>query len=336
MSLCTRVPRRELDGKDEGGDSSHTDNGNYRQLMDSLKRFVNMNAMSLEEPRQTYILISDDHEFDSQSRQDQPQQPQEEPAQQQQLQQRWRQEEPAHLLELLLTELIGVKLRNQGEKQEQVNKSDGFWGTLLRNCCNRKYKQTFRSVTELKEKEILFEGSRMSSVTDIEFRDSYCIATLKLHPILVDDSTIPKLLNLIAYEMCPDFINDYEITTHGGLLDSLIDREEDVKELRVTAVLHNGLGSDAAVAQQFNRMSNNLVPNVELQYYSDLQRCIQVHCNSAWASDLAQLCHTFFRTPWSFLVFLGALVGLVLTGLQTYKEFNENPAPTFIINFGHT
>ncbi|GLT58134.1 hypothetical protein SLA2020_310540 [Shorea laevis] len=99
------------------------------------------------------------------------------------------------------------------------------------------------------------------------------MATLKLHPIVVDDSTIPKLLNLIAYEMCPDFVNDYEITTYVVFLDSLIDKAEDVKELRVAGVLHNGPGSDEAVAEVFNRMSDNLVPNPELKY-SDLQERI--------------------------------------------------------------
>ncbi|GLT58129.1 hypothetical protein SLA2020_310500 [Shorea laevis] len=72
-------------------------------------------------------------------------------------------------------------------------------------------------------------------------------------------------------------------------------------------------------------MSDNLVPNPVLQY-SDLQRRIQVHCNSVWASNLAQLYHTYFRSASNFLVFIGVLAGLLLTGLQTYKEFNINPA----------
>ncbi|GKV40808.1 hypothetical protein SLEP1_g48409 [Rubroshorea leprosula] len=310
MSLCTWVPHRELDGKDEGGDSSHTDNGKAPEqvLMDSLKCFVHMNAMSLD-PQHISISISDDRMPKSQTRQHDQQQ---------------EEEEPAHLLELLRRELIGDKLRKQGEKQQRVKKSGGFWG-IVKKCCSRKNKQTFRSVTEMKEKGIFFRRSKKGRVTDIEFSDRYCMATLKLPPIVVDDSTIPKLLNLIAYEMCPDFVNDYEITTYVVFLDSLIDKAEDVKELRVAGVLHNGLGSDEAVAEMFNRMSDNLVPNPELKY-SDLQERIQVHCNSLWASDLAQLYHTYFKSPWSFLVFIGVLAGLLLTGLQTYKEFNTNPA----------
>ncbi|GKV40794.1 hypothetical protein SLEP1_g48396 [Rubroshorea leprosula] len=93
-----------------------------------------------------------------------------------------------------------------------------------------------------------------------------------------------------------------------------------------TRLLHNGLGSDEAVAELFNKISDCLVSNPELQFL-DLQGRIQVHCNSVWASDLAQLYHTYFRTPWSFLVFVGAIAGLLLIALQTYKEFNKPASP---------
>ncbi|GLT95852.1 hypothetical protein SLE2022_135110 [Rubroshorea leprosula] len=83
-----------------------------------------------------------------------------------------------------------------------------------------------------------------------------------LASILVDNATMPKLLNLTAYEMCPDFKNEYEFTSWVSSLDSLIDSGEDVKELRDARVLHNGLGSDEVVAKLFNRISNHLVANL--------------------------------------------------------------------------
>ena len=64
---------------------------------------------------------------------------------------------------------------------------------------------------------------------------------LRLLPITVDDSIRPKFMNLIAYEMCPDFNNDFEVTSYICFLDSLIDEAEDVKALRDTSILHNGL-----------------------------------------------------------------------------------------------
>ncbi|GLT95842.1 hypothetical protein SLE2022_135020 [Rubroshorea leprosula] len=356
MSLCTRVPCVELGDEDEGQDSdTDKEKAPAEVLMDSIHHFIKMNAMNLaneeeQQPQQSWQQQQSQQRSqwqkqpEERSQRQQQQQPQQSLLQQQQqsqqrLQQQQQQqqpqqisifisdeEDPAHLLELLHRELIGVK--SKSKRQQQVNKSDGFWGTLERACSksqNRQY--TFRGATELKGNGIFFKArhdTRTRGVTDIEFCDNSCMPTIELHPIVVDDSTIPKLLNLIAYEMCPDFRNDYGITTYVAFLDSLIDKGADVKELRVAGVLHNGLGSDEAVARLFNQISDYLVPNPDL--YLHLQRRIQVHCNSVWASDLAQLYHTYFRTPWSFLVFLGAIAGLLLTGLQTYKDFNK-PAP---------
>ena len=73
-------------------------------------------------------------------------------------------------------------------------------------------------------------------------------------PIIVDDSTGPKFFNLIAYEMCPDFENDYGVTSYISFLDSqsLIDEAKDVIDLRKEGILRNLLGSDEEVALVFN------------------------------------------------------------------------------------
>ena len=65
----------------------------------------------------------------------------------------------------------------------------------------------------------------------------------------MDDSTRPKFLNLIAYEMCLDFENDFGVTSYMSLLDSLIDEANDVKMLRKAQILHNFLGSNEEVAK---------------------------------------------------------------------------------------
>ncbi|KAM3690913.1 hypothetical protein ACJW31_09G156100 [Castanea mollissima] len=77
----------------------------------------------------------------------------------------------------------------------------------------------------------------------------------------VDDSTGPRFFNLIAYEMCPDFNNDYGVTSYISFLDSLIDEVNDVKELRKAGILYNLLGSDEEVTQLFNEIGTDLVPN---------------------------------------------------------------------------
>ncbi|GKV40829.1 hypothetical protein SLEP1_g48430 [Rubroshorea leprosula] len=181
----------------------------------------------------------------------------------------------------------------EGAKHEQDEKLDSNLGNL-------KNWHTLRNIKELKDHGISCKPSETSSVMDITFCPNFYMAALKLPPIKVDHYTVPKLMNLIAYEM-----------------------SEDVKELRDAGILGNRLGSDKAVARLFNKISTNLVAGVpNPKQYKELTHRIQEHCNTAWSIHLAQLYHTYFSRPESILAFLGALLGLSLTAAQTYKSFN--------------
>ncbi|KAJ4706271.1 hypothetical protein OWV82_019944 [Melia azedarach] len=79
-----------------------------------------------------------------------------------------------------------------------------------------------------------------------------------------NDSTESSLLNTVAYEACADSPDDFAVTSYICLLDSLIDHAEDVKELRSKGILHSFLGSDEQVADLFNKIANNLVPNADI------------------------------------------------------------------------
>ena len=62
-------------------------------------------------------------------------------------------------------------------------------------------------MTELAAAGIHLKHSRTGFMKDISF-ESYFFGYLKLAPIIIDTSTKPKLLNLIAYEMCPNAPDD--------------------------------------------------------------------------------------------------------------------------------
>ncbi|GLT73962.1 hypothetical protein SLA2020_457880 [Shorea laevis] len=239
---------------------------------------------------------------------------------------RQRQEEPVHLLALLRRKLIGQGVKSQEKPREK----DGLLEKLMRKLCSsgkRKIWPTFRNVKDLKAKGIRFKAKeKTDGITDIDFNHRYCMPTLTLAPILVDEGTMPILLNLIAYEMCSDFTNECEITSYVTFLESLIDSGKDVKELRDAGVLFNALGSDEYVAEMFNKISKYLVSNPEK--YEGLKDRIQDHCDLLWASDVAYFYRTYFSSPWSLLVFLGAVAGLVMTGLQTYSGFNTQTGST--------
>ncbi|GLT60184.1 hypothetical protein SLA2020_329630 [Shorea laevis] len=194
-----------------------------------------------------------------------------------------------------------------------------------------RHRFSIRNVKELKDNGIRFKARKnVEPFTKIKFKDRRCMPTLKLAPIFLHNTTMPLLLNLMAYELCPDFKEDCKITSHLSFLDSLINTSEDVKELRDAGVLHHGLGSDEAEAELFNKISSILVPNLKMN--SKLKRIHEYcskksHPRNQCASFVAKLTDTYFSSTWSFLVFLGASAGLIMTGIQTYNSFQGNKLP---------
>ncbi|XVE61023.1 hypothetical protein DITRI_Ditri06bG0006900 [Diplodiscus trichospermus] len=134
--------------------------------------------------------------------------------------------------------------------------------------------------------------------------------------LLVDDSTASKLMNLVALEMCPDFNNDFELTSYLCFMDTLIDTAEDVKELRGGGMLHNYLGSDEEVAHIFNKMSRDLVPDQGM--YGKVMENINKYCNNELTTTAAQAYYTHFSNPWTFLGFSAAMLGLLFSAVQAY------------------
>ncbi|XVE95817.1 hypothetical protein REPUB_Repub02eG0166000 [Reevesia pubescens] len=274
---------------------------------DSIKRFIDDNVMTPAEMKK--------------EQQWQKQQQKRGKQQQKQGKQQKRQEErePAHLLGLLRARLLVTK-----EEKKSLFQSCGCQ-RLFRYIISLSYNQnkirshhshTFRNVKELREAGIWLRPSETSCLKDISFKRVCCVGKLRLPPITVDDSTGPKFMNLIAYEMCPDFDNDFAVTSYICFLDSLIDEAEDVKALRDAGILHNGLGSDEEVAKLFNKMNTDLVPSPSI--YSGVKMQIQNHCKNMWITYAAQAYHTHFRSPWTFLAFVGAIAALLLSALQTY------------------
>ncbi|XP_008240772.1 PREDICTED: UPF0481 protein At3g47200-like [Prunus mume] len=186
--------------------------------------------------------------------------------------------------------------------------------------------QSFRNVQELHSAGIYFwQKKGPTALSDIKFKSILCCGFLYLPKIKVDDSMGPKFMNLIAYEMCPDFQNDFGVTSYIGFLDSLIDHPDDVKHLRKKHILRNFLGSDDEVAQLFNEIGTDLVPNNAI--YSDVKSKIEDHYKTNWKKWMAQFFHEHFSSPWTILAFIGVLLGLGMTAAQTWYAANSGTAP---------
>ncbi|KAI3667290.1 hypothetical protein L6452_42342 [Arctium lappa] len=155
-------------------------------------------------------------------------------------------------------------------------------------------------------------------LTEVRFLKRWWLfsADVELPPIIVDDSTKPMLLNLIAHEMCSDDGHEAWVTSYIRLLDSLIDHLEDVKSLRKAGVLENSLGSDKEVAKLFNEIGTDLVPNILA--YSEAKHKIQEHYENSTNTRLSELKHEYTHISWAFLAIVGAVMALFLSGVQTY------------------
>ena len=197
--------------------------------------------------------------------------------------------EPIHLLDKLRTSLLakhgGQRVPKMEPKSTQKSNQNVNW-------------QSYRNVQELQATGIYLKRSEDDSLSlsDIYFSTLFpCFGFLWLPPIKVDDSTGPKFFNLIAYEMCPDFDNDYGVTSYISFLDSLIDEANDVKELRKVGVLHNLLGSNQEVAQLFNEIGTNLVPNLEI--FSKVKSSRQKYYKNKFLTWTSQIIHDHFSSP---------------------------------------
>ncbi|TKY73625.1 UPF0481 protein [Spatholobus suberectus] len=181
---------------------------------------------------------------------------------------------------------------------------------------------TYRNIKELKAAGIGLKTSKTRRPSDISFSNGWLRSELILPEIVVDDTTAPTVLNLIAYEMCPDFKNDYGICSYVSFLDSLIDHPDDVKVLRSEQILLNSLGSDEEVANLFNTVSTDLVPDMER--YAHLRADIEKHYKNKCKTWLALGYHTYFSNPWAIIAFHAAVLGLALTFIQTWYAFHPS------------
>ncbi|KAG4177463.1 hypothetical protein ERO13_A11G308600v2, partial [Gossypium hirsutum] len=232
--------------------------------------------------------------------------------------------ERIHLLHLLRVRLLFNK-----EKKENPWRHSRFCTRFFMYLINRSnqtgtkrhHSHTFRNVKELENAGIRLKASETSCLTDISFNSIFFVGNLWLPPVIVDDSTGPKFMNLIAYEMCPDFDNDFTVTSYMCFLDSLIDEAEDVKALRRAGILYNGLGSDEEVAKVFNKMNTDLVPSPMI--YSYVEQQIDNHCKNMWINYAAKAYHTLFRSPWTCLAFVAAIAALYLSALHTYYTIHQ-------------
>ncbi|KEH22856.1 DUF247 domain protein [Medicago truncatula] len=209
-------------------------------------------------------------------------------------------ETPTHLFDLqrkLILNPSNSKIREYEASKEKWSKSPNESISIM----------TYRSIQDLRKVGIRLKSSMTRSPRDLDFSEGWLIAKLTLPEIVVDDSSATTYLNLIAYEMCPDFKNNYRICSFAAFMDSLIDHPEVVKLLRSKEILLNSLGSDEEIADLFKIIGTDLIPNTET--YFRVRAKIDYHYRNKCKTWIVLGYYTYFS--------IAAFIALALTFIQT-------------------
>ncbi|CAH1437459.1 unnamed protein product [Lactuca virosa] len=172
--------------------------------------------------------------------------------------------------------------------------------------------QLIHCVTELKEAGMKFKKRKTDRFWDIKFENG----VLKIPRLLIHDGTKSLFLNLIAFEQSHLDCGN-EITSYVIFMDNLINSPEDVGYLHYSGIFEHWLGSDADVADLFNRLCQEVVFDINNSYLSELSEKVNEFYNHRWNSWRATLIHNYFSNPWAIISFFAAVILLILTATQT-------------------
>lgn len=140
---------------------------------------------------------------------------------------------------------------------------------------------------------------------------------LKIPRLLIHGGTKLLSVNLIAFEQCHlDCTND--ITSYIIFMDNLIDSAEDVSYLHYCGIIEHWLGSDAEVAELFNRLCQEVVFDMNDSYLSRLSEQVNKYYDHRWNAWRASLKHRYFNSPWTIISFIAAVFLLLMTLAQTF------------------
>jgi len=187
----------------------------------------------------------------------------------------------------------------------------------LRRVADKRRQQFVHCVSELREAGIRCRRHNTDRFWDIKFDNG----VLQIPRILIHDGTKSLFLNLIAFEQCHMDIatpGGNNITSYAIFMDNLINSAEDVKYLHDRGIIEHWLGSDAEVADLFNRLCDEVVFDIYDSYLSGLSDQVNRYYEYKWSTWVASLKHNYFSNPWAIVSVVAAVFLLLLTTMQTF------------------
>ncbi|XP_010028193.2 UPF0481 protein At3g47200 [Eucalyptus grandis] len=173
--------------------------------------------------------------------------------------------------------------------------------------------QLIHCVTELWEAGIEFKKKKTDKFWDIQFKNG----VLYIPQLVIHDGTRSRFLNLIAFEQC-NFDCGNHITSYVIFMDNLINSAEDVGHLHSCGIIEHWLGSNADVANLFNRLCQEVAFDIKDSYLCGLSKEVNEYYSNRWNGWIASLKHKYFSNPWSIISVIAAFILLALTFTQTF------------------
>ncbi|KAL5699293.1 hypothetical protein ACHQM5_030220 [Ranunculus cassubicifolius] len=200
-----------------------------------------------------------------------------------------------HILDLLRNELLPIS---------PTTEKDGTY----------RYWEYTHSATDLWESGVKFmRKKKPDGLLDITFTGG----VLEIPPFAFGESWTILLPNLIALEQCRSDYTD-QITSYVILMDSLINSQNDVKILRNKQIIDRLFHEEEKVATEVNNIFKG---TADKYYYDGLCHRVNAFCRKPVHRWEASLKRDYFKTPWSILSVLAALILLLLTVTQTTCSF---------------
>ncbi|XP_073038748.1 UPF0481 protein At3g47200-like [Primulina eburnea] len=213
-----------------------------------------------------------------------------------------------HCLEIFRRSLLAIRVGPKPTPRIWIKR----WSHTNR-VADKRRQQLIHCVTELKDAGIKCKRRKTDRFWDIKFNKG----VLKIPRLLIHDGTKSLFLNLIAYEQCHlDCSND--ITSYVIFMDNLIDSAADVSYLHYCGIIEHWLGSDAEVADLFNRLCQEVVFDINDSNFSRLSEQVNRYYEYRWNAWRATLKSKYFSNPWAIISFVAAVVLLLLTSSQTF------------------
>lgn len=205
----------------------------------------------------------------------------------------FRSQDEKHLLDLLRSSFIPLP---RTEKPRKPNSS-----TDVIEC-----------VSKLRRAGIKFKLLHDHSFLNIQYRNG----VIEMPCVSIDDFTGCFFFNCVAFEQCYKHRSKH-MTTYATLMDCLMNTYRDVEFLCDAGIVENYLGTDGEVSRFFNTLGRDMAFDVNKCYLAGLFEDVNGYYRNKFHVQLAGFKYTYFRTPWSFISALAAVVLLLLTVAQT-------------------